>query len=362
MTKLRACVFGLPFLLMAASCLDLRDADPCQALAVTVCDGRCALASGNACVSTYRDACLRGKWSADDIDACTEALKSPDACLDSAAPAACQILGVRGLVGADCSDSDCQLGLTCSVYSFCTKGCQSDQDCSGLVSNNGSPAYCSVRGACMNVCESDQDCAGPLHCRARSDGIQICDDEYVDPGRSVVPLGDPCGDNQCDPATSDGCVLGYCSKACTSNDDCAAPSSLNLSSQCVSLGGKAYCQPSCVAESDCILRTCTETATVDGTLARTCVAQRGAALLGGACLRDDDCADALAVCQSELCVVPCTADEDCPSATETGEPARCTRYWPGGQVCLAGCNARSARCSRSAWCRVISEGNEVCSP
>jgi hypothetical protein len=365
MTKLLACVFGLSSLLMAASCLDLRDADPCQALAVAACDQSCAAVRGEACVSAYRDACLREEWSADDIDACTEAVKGVDLCQNSVLPAPCQLPGGGGgggPVGADCTDSGCQPGLTCSVYSSCTKACQSDQDCSGLVSNHGYPAYCSARGACTIGCESDQDCVSHFHCRARSDGVEICDDVYMDPGRGVVPLGDPCGDDLCDPATSDRCVLGYCSKACTSNDDCAALSSLNLSSQCVPLSGKAYCQPSCIAETDCILRSCTETATIDGTLATTCVAERGATLLGGACLRDDDCADALAVCRSDMCVVPCTADEDCPSATVTGEPARCTRYYWDGQFCLAGCNAASARCKPHALCTTISEGNEVCRP
>src|SRR5690349_1411890 len=174
MTKPAACVFGLLFVLSAASCFDLRDVDPCQSMAVAACDRSCGVLSREVCVSSYRDTCLSGKWSAEDIDACTEALKGADLCLNST-PAACEILQGGGLIGAACGDGACQLGLTCSVYGVCTKPCQSDDVCGGLSANRGYPAYCNVYGECTSGCEDDSDCPGLLSCRPRADGLKLCD-------------------------------------------------------------------------------------------------------------------------------------------------------------------------------------------
>jgi hypothetical protein len=342
----------------ASACIDLRETDPCQSLALAVCEKTCGSPSGDTCAAPYLSACLTAKRSTSEIDRCVRGLKSSTGCVTfSELPPACEgVIAEIGGLGDDCRRAQCQAGLTCSFHG-CSRPCEQDEDCSGLLSRQGRRAYCSEIGDCRQVCESDDDC-GLLTCVPRRDGIKICD-PILGP-RPFTSLGDICVPYDCDPLSTDGCVLGYCSKACDTNEDCDALNGQNLPSACVLLDGQGFCQPTCVSDVDCVPRSCNEVATIDGTTARTCIVERGSARLGDACVRDDDCRDARAFC-SGVCVAPCESDADCSYETSTGEAARCARTF-SGQVCVAGCNGAGIQCSPTAACMLVSEGNEVCVP
>lgn len=344
-----------------AACLDLRETDPCQSLALAMCEKTCGSPRERACTASYRSACLTSKRSTAEIDRCVDALKSSADCPPfSGLPRACEgVIAELGLIGAECGiTKQCQAGLECGVYG-CSKLCERDQDCSGLFSQQGLPAYCTEFGDCRQTCESDDDC-GILSCLPRRDGIKICKPIHLP--SALGSLGDLCAQSGCDPLSADACVLGYCSKACDTNEDCAALSGQNLPSACVLLDGQGFCQPTCASDVDCAPRACSEVATLDGTTARTCIVERGSARLGDACVRDDDCGDARASCSWEVCVAPCESDADCSYETSTGEPARCARLMSSGQVCVPGCNGPGIKCSPNASCVRIGEANEVCVP
>jgi hypothetical protein len=343
----------------AAACLDLRETDPCQSLALAVCEKTCGSTSEKTCTASYRSRCLTAKWSTTQIDRCVDALKSSTDCATLADfPVACgSTIPELGSIGDECSLVQCQAGLICGARG-CGKHCERDEDCGGLLSRQGRAAYCSAVGDCRQACESDDEC-GLLKCVARRDGIKICDP--IHGPQPFKSLGDICAGYDCDPLSTDGCVLGYCSKACDTNEDCAALNGQNLPSACVLLDGQGACQPTCASDVDCAPRSCSEVATLDGTTARTCVVERGSARLGDACVRDDDCGDARALC-SGICVVPCESDADCSYETSTGEAARCARLASSGQMCVAGCNGPGIKCSPTAACQPIGEGNEVCVP
>lgn len=344
----------------AAACLDLRETDPCQSFALAACDKTCGSPSEKSCTAYYRSRCQTAEWSTKEIDRCVDALSSSAECATPAElPRACGgTIPEWGSIGADCSKTKCQPGLVCGIHG-CSKQCQRDEDCSGLLSRQGRATYCSAIGECTQACESDDEC-GVLSCLPRRDGIKICDRSHWP--RPFKSLGDICAGYDCDPLTTDGCVLGYCSKACDTNEDCAALNGQNLPSACVLLDGQGSCQPTCASDVDCAPRSCSEVATLDGATARTCIVERGSARLGDACVRNDDCGDARAFCSSGICVVPCESDADCSYETSTGEAARCARLAFSGQVCVAGCNGAGIQCSPRAACQRIGEGNEVCVP
>jgi hypothetical protein len=319
---------------LPASCLDLREVDPCHSLALSYCEKRCGI-SHDICVSNYRDTCAQGEWTLSQIESCAERLEPLEHCAGyQAVEAACPELPGLDAVGSSCLES-CTNGLSCTAFG-CSKRCQSDAECNDTIWTGPRPVLCSADGWCRASCKSDRECEEDGQCVDGPDGWGVCSGRVG--GVPKEPkLGDSCSVvSQC-PANSVACWAGDCTKLCAANADCAELNRRGFPSECVSVKGVGICKSACLSSSDCVpLDRCRLATTVEGTPATICMYV------------------------TELSM-PCRADEECPADLKRGQPVHCVPRKGVGNLCLASCSDPLVPCPEGTACTRIS-GQDVCSP
>ena len=319
---------------LPASCLDLREVDPCHSLALIYCEKRCG-SGHDSCVSDYRDTCAQGGWTVSQIDSCRERLAPLEHCAGyQAAEDACPELKGPSVVGSACLER-CTGGLACTNLG-CSKPCSGDADCSDLISTASRPAFCAGDGWCRANCKSDGECGREGQCIERADGRALC--EVGAGGVAREPkLGDSCSVvSQC-PANSVACWAGVCTKLCASSVDCAELNQHGFPSECVSVNGVGICKSACLSTRDCFpLDHCRLATTVEGTPATICV-------------------------DVTTLSAPCTKDAECPADLLRGQPVHCLPRQGVGNLCLSSCSDPLVSCLPGTTCTRIA-GQDVCSP
>src|SRR4051812_13681968 len=214
-TSAFAGLLALVAALFSASCLDLREVDPCHSLALTLCEKRCG-PSCDACVEGYRESCADSSWTLDDISTCDENLKSLADCAGlPAVEAACPSLSPSMYVGAYFDEDYCVGGLTC-ISDACTKHCARDADCADFLSSTGRKVYCGSSGLCGGDCKSNSDCGEDFVCTPRAVAPPVC--ELGSRRGPIEPkLGNSCTVLSHCPADNTVCLSEFCSKPCASN-------------------------------------------------------------------------------------------------------------------------------------------------
>lgn len=273
-TSAFAALLALVAALCSASCLDLREVDPCHSLAVTLCEKRCG-PSREACVEGYRESCADSSWTLDGISTCAENLKPVADCAGlRAVEAACPSLSPSMYVGTDCDEEYYCLGSLACISNVCTKHCASDADCADLLSSSGRAVYCGSSGLCGGDCKSNSDCGLDFVCTARAGAPPICEPGSRPPGPIEPKLGNSCTVLSHCPPDNTVCLSGFCSKPCASNADCAELNERGFASACLLVGGKALCEPTCLTSYDCYGLACAVMTTVEDTPTRVCTPER----------------------------------------------------------------------------------------
>lgn len=275
-TSTFAALLALVVAIFPASCLDLREVDPCHSLAVTLCEKRCG-PSRDTCVEVYRESCATAYWTRDDISTCAENLKPLADCaglraVEAACPSRSPPIYVD--VGADCDfDGYCLGGLAC-ISGACTKQCASDADCADFLSSAGRTVYCGSSGLCRGECKGELDCGRDFVCTPRAAAPPVCE-PGSQPQPSEPKLGNSCTELSHCPADNTVCLSEFCSKPCASNADCAELNERGFASACLLVGGEALCKPTCLTSNDCYGQACGVMTTIENTPTRICAPEGG---------------------------------------------------------------------------------------
>jgi hypothetical protein len=263
-----ATLLALVVAICPASCLDLREVDPCQSLAVALCEKRCG-PSRATCVEGYRESCAASFRTLDDISTCADNLKRLADCAGlRAVDAACPSLHPRMHVGTPCNGY-CTGGLDC-ISEVCTTRCASDADCADFLSSAGRAVYCGSSGLCRGDCQGNLDCEFDFVCTPREAAPPICEPGSRQPAPTEPKLGNSCTVLSHCPADNTVCLSGFCSKPCASNADCAERNRHGFASACLLVHGEALCRPTCLTHYDCFGHDCDVMTTIEDTPTRAC--------------------------------------------------------------------------------------------
>lgn len=274
-TSAFAALLALVVAILSASCLDLREVDPCHSLAVALCEKRCG-PSRDTCVEGYREGCATAYWTRDDISTCAENLKPIADCAGlRAVEAACPSLHPPVHVGTDCDyGGNCIGGLAC-ISDVCTKHCASDADCADFLSSAGRAVYCGSSGLCGGDCKGNLDCGFNFVCTLRAVAPPVCEPGSRQPEPIEPKLGNSCTVLSHCPADNTVCLSKFCSKPCASNADCAELNGRGFPSACLLVGGEALCKPTCLTGYDCYAQACGVMTTIEDTPTRVCAPEGG---------------------------------------------------------------------------------------
>lgn len=178
--------------------------------------------------------------------------------------------------GFDAGEGCIKTGCNCDMYcntttNTCVPGCRYDTDCCS--------GKC-VNGKCesANICFSNNDCASNpknKYCEKQSGVCVECLEDYQCPNSTcdkssykcnpIEPgtIGDNCNDQEFKCQSGQFCIKesegtgfvgGYCSKDCTSYDNCPYDYEKGISSICVQISSnpvKRWCLRECYYNSDC---------------------------------------------------------------------------------------------------------------
>jgi hypothetical protein len=224
-------------------------------------------------------------------------------------------------IGQQCSPDNCDLCWTSASWSYCSRECDSDQDCNGgLCLGNFDQGY-----MCRPPCTGTSDPTCPGQCRySQAAAVSYCDCTDCAILQGLRPLGAPCsGDSLC---TSGECYShgsGVCSKACTSSAECGEGFTCVdvpcLAGEVDTCGRK--CVRPCGVDSVCPAGYCRALASTEGLVLDVCDAK----------LPDGRGCSANVDCQSGICDARCIPVDG----------------WPNGGSCIGpddGCGSiRAAR-------------------